>query len=160
MLPERQAEVEKSNGHFRAFTLPLGALWLATACSAPAPDPAQNKSEASPAALAASASAAAALPAPAAGCGKRGLPDCPLQAWMKATLQPSLKSGDLARLVEPLDELARHEPRAFAGWAESARAAAAAARKGDAERVRVECKDCHDRFRSKFRSELRGARLF
>jgi hypothetical protein len=158
MLPERQAEVEKSNGRSRVFTLALAALWLATACSAPTADSTQNKSEASAAALTVSASAAPATPA--ASCGKTGLPDCPLQAWMKATLQPSLKSGDLARLVEPLDELARHEPRAFAGWAESARAAAEAARKGDAERVRVECKDCHDRFRSKFRSELRGARLF
>jgi hypothetical protein len=115
----------------------------------------------------ASATASAKAPAkeaepamPAGSCGKSGLPDCPLQAWMKGTLQASLKAGDLARLGDALDELARAAPHGFEGWAASARSAATAAKGGDVEAVRAQCRACHDQFRSKFRAEMRGARLF
>ena len=114
---------------------------------------------------AASASASAALnraePAVAVGaCGKSGLPDCPLQSWMKGTLQASLKAGDLARLGSALDELAQAEPHGYDSWAASARTAATAARAGDVEAVRAQCRVCHDKLRAKFRAEMRGARLF
>jgi hypothetical protein len=97
---------------------------------------------------------------PAASCGKSGLPDCPLQAWMKANLQAQLLAGDTERLAEGLETLAAHEPAGFSGWADSARTAARAARAGDLEKTRAECKHCHVELRSRFRAELRTARLF
>lgn len=97
--------------------------------------------------------------APAA-CGKKGLPDCPLQGWMKANVQVFLKSGDKERLAGALDELGRHEPVGYAGWSASSKAAADAARAGDFVRVRAECKTCHDSLRSRFRTEMRSTRLF
>lgn len=104
--------------------------------------------------------AVASAPAPAvSNCGKTGLPDCPLQAWMKSSLQANLKAGDLTRLAAGLDELAKVEPSGFDGWAVSARAAAAAARSGNVEGVRAQCRNCHDQLRPRFRAELRGARL-
>ena len=93
-------------------------------------------------------------------CGRAGLADCPLQAWMKANLQAYLKAGDSGRLAAALDALAAREPRGFAGWSASAKAAAAAARSGDMSRVRVECKGCHDALRARFRAKLRLTRLF
>jgi hypothetical protein len=38
----------------------------------------------------------------AAVCGSKGQPDCPLQGWMKATVQAYLKAGDKQRLATSL----------------------------------------------------------
>jgi hypothetical protein len=96
----------------------------------------------------------------AATCGQSGLPDCPLQTWMKANLQAYLKSRDTNRLARALDELAEHEPPGFSGWAATARKAADAARAGELDQVRVECRTCHDNLRSRYRSERRSVPLF
>jgi hypothetical protein len=79
---------------------------------------------------------------------------------MKANLQAFLKAGDTKRLASALEALADREPKGFAGWADSARRAAQAARSGDLESARVECKRCHDEHRARFRAELRGTALF
>lgn len=93
-------------------------------------------------------------------CGKTGQPDCPLQSWMKATLQPYLRTADMSRLAVALDQLAEKSPPGFAGWSDSAHAAAEAARANDIARVKSECQSCHDHHRSRFRSELREVALF
>lgn len=133
--------------------LVLAALALSTGC-------AQSGPEASTSAVGSAPAKRAEPDVPAGSCGKSGLPDCPLQGWMKGTVQASLKAGDLARLASALDELAHAEPRGYDGWAASARAAASAARAGDVEAVRAECRACHERLRAKFRTEMRGSRLF
>ena len=131
----------------------LAVLAVGAACGQASPEPSASASAKAP--------AKEAQPAvPAGSCGKSGLPDCPLQAWMKGTLQASLKAGDLARLGGALDELAQVEPHGFEGWAASARSAATAARGGDVEAVRAQCRGCHDQFRPKFRAEMRGVHLF
>jgi hypothetical protein len=99
-------------------------------------------------------------PALAGACGDKGLPDCPLQGWMKANLQSQLNSGDMTRLARALDDLATHAPHGFDNWAASATKAAEAARKKDIPAVKAECKACHDRDRSRFRAELRKTPLF
>jgi cytochrome c5 len=117
----------------------------------------------------ASASASAAAPAQsapapnasaAAACGGKGLPDCPLQGWMKSTVQAYMTAGDAARLAKALDELGRHPPAGYANWSEAALAAAAAARAGDVAAVRAQCQACHEQHRAKFRAEMRSVRLF
>jgi hypothetical protein len=108
-------------------------------------------------------SASAAAPsssAPVVTCGKPGLPDCPLQAWMKANLQVYLKQADGKRLAAALDTLAQHAPQGYVGWAAAANGAAKAARAGNFTQVRTECKNCHDQLRSAFRTEMRSVRLF
>lgn len=99
--------------------------------------------------------------AQAAGpCGDKGLPDCPLQSWMKANLQAQLNAGDMTRLARALDDLAAKAPAGFDGWAASATRAAEAARKNDVATVKAECKSCHDNDRARFRAELRKTALF
>lgn len=138
----------------------FAVLGFLVACSHGDPDAASSaetrleKGAPAPASAAASASATPMTP-----CGKRGLPDCPLQSWMKAMLQSNLKAGDLERLSGALDQLALAEPPGFGGWATAARAAATAARKADVEGVRVQCRGCHDQLRARFRAEMRGARI-
>jgi hypothetical protein len=98
--------------------------------------------------------------AAAGSCGKTGQPDCPLQSWMKANVQADLKAGDAERLATALETLAEHEPNGYAGWQDSARRGAQAARSGDLLAAKAECKRCHDDHRSRFRAELRATRLF
>ena len=105
-------------------------------------------------------STAPSLTAPVGSCGKKGLPDCPLQGWMKANLQADLVSGNTARLAKALDELAAKAPTGFEGWTRYAESAAHAARAGDIVAVKVACKQCHDELRSRFRGEMRTAQLF
>src|SRR5262245_5521268 len=56
----------------------------------------------------AAASKQAAEPSPATGtpvgCGTSGLPDCPMQRWMKGTLQTYQRAGDHERLAKALRE--------------------------------------------------------
>ncbi len=98
--------------------------------------------------------------APVGACGDKGLPDCPLQSWMKANLQAQLNAGDMTRLARALDDLASRAPAGFDDWKASATKAAEAARKNDIAAVKAECKSCHDHDRSRFRAELRKTPLF
>jgi hypothetical protein len=130
----------------------LGLVGPTNACADPTP------ASARPSDLAVGAQASASVAA--TSCGKTGLPDCPLQEWMKANVQAYLKAGDTERLAAALGTLAEHEPRGYSGWADSAKKASEAARSGDLTRARAECKRCHDEHRSRFRAELRATRLF
>jgi hypothetical protein len=97
-----------------------------------------------------------AIPTPVA-CGGAGLPDCPLQQWMKATLQTYQREADFGRLARALDELQVRAPAGYAHWSERASGAASAARKRDAAGVRAACKHCHDEHRAQYRRERRNA---
>ena len=102
-----------------------------------------------------------ARPTQAAGaCGDKGLPDCPLQGWMKANLQSQLNAGDMTRLARALDDLSTRAPAGFDKWSASATKAADAARRHDVAAIKAECKACHDRDRNRFRAELRKTALF
>ena len=93
-------------------------------------------------------------------CGDKGLPDCPLQSWMKANLQSQLNAGDTVRLARALDDLSTRAPAGFDKWAASASKAAEAARNKDIPALKAECKACHDRDRTRFRAERRKIPLF
>jgi hypothetical protein len=97
---------------------------------------------------------------PVSACGGKELPDCPLQGWMKSTVQAYLNAGDTTRLAKALDELERHPPDGFANWSASAAAAAEAARAGDVAGVRTQCQACHEQHRANFRAQMRTVRLF
>ncbi len=98
--------------------------------------------------------------APAGRCGDKGLPDCPTQAWMKATLQPFVLAGDNDRLVEALEKLAAAAPAGYDDWAAISRSAAKAAKAGDMANVKASCTECHGKHRARFRAEIRQKPLF
>lgn len=79
---------------------------------------------------------------------------------MKDSVRAYMNAGDNARLAEALDKLAHHAPEGYSGWEMSARRGADAARAGDSVATKAECKSCHDQFRERFRSEIRGVPLF
>ena len=111
-----------------------------------------------PAAAEPLSAARATLPSKApAACGGTGLPDCPLQHWMKATLQAYQREGNFERMAGALDQLQAHAPEGYGNWAEVSGNAAAAARKQDIAAVRQACKTCHDEHRGRYRRERRDA---
>jgi hypothetical protein len=79
---------------------------------------------------------------------------------MKANLQSQLNAGDMVRLARALDELSTRAPAGFDDWSASATKAAEAARRHDIASIKLECKGCHDRNRSRFRAQLRKTPLF
>ncbi len=126
----------------------LGVLLAVASGTACQNEAAAARAEAAPQAVAADS------------CGSRGAPDCPLQLWMKATLQAHQRRHDYERLGAALEELAKKAPPGYASWAESsAQGAAAASRKDDAG-VSQSCKSCHEQHRERYRKELRGQALF
>lgn len=106
--------------------------------------------------------ARAALPAPKtasalAACGGKGLPDCPLQQWMKATLQTYQREQNFDRMALAFEQLEKNAPEGYAEWASMAVAGMKAARARDEASVRQACKSCHDDHRSRYRKEMRSA---
>jgi hypothetical protein len=114
-----------------------------------------------------SAGAAPAPAAPAAGeaqrCGGSGEPDCPLQVWMRATLQAYLTGTDarrMERIAGAFDKLAAAAPQEHPQWADMASRGARAARGQDLAGVRRACVECHDAYRERFRAGNRARSLF
>jgi hypothetical protein len=99
-----------------------------------------------------------ALPLAAASseCGRSGLPDCPLQDWMKATLQAYQRAADYDHLGQAFANLARHAPKGYSGWQDAATRGAQAARNKDDAALRQVCKDCHTQHRARYRREHRA----
>jgi hypothetical protein len=128
----------------------------------PAPAPTQTTASVAPASPLRAASGAPATPPASASCGAAGQPDCPLKAWMRATLQPYLNSGgtDLTRLATSLDKLAAAAPVEYPRWGAIARTAAAAARSNKLDEVKTACADCHETYRAGFRATMQARRLF
>lgn len=107
--------------------------------------------------------AAAAPPTAASGnveCGGRGQQDCPLQGWMKSTVQTYQHEKNYARLATALEQLAEHAPDGYAQWKELALAGATAAKSQDDTAVSKSCKGCHNEHRARFRKERRAQPLF
>jgi hypothetical protein len=150
----------------RSTQTPLAGVWqaalllagVAAACAEPPSAAASTTATATAPAAPPSSGPQSAAPTPA--CGGKELPDCPLQGWMKSTVQAYLNAGDKARLAKALDELGQHAPKGFANWAELSRAAAEAARAGDVAGVRTQCQSCHVQHRATYRAQMRTARLF
>ena len=130
-----------------------GVLGYATACQSTARSADEATSSSAPTQTAQPATAASA-------CGAKSQPDCPLQGWMKSTLQVYLREKNYTRLASSLQELAANAPDGYANWKELALAAAAAAAEQDETAVSKNCKSCHNEHRSRFRKERRAVPLF
>jgi hypothetical protein len=95
----------------------------------------------------------------AAQCGTKPLPDCPLQAWMKANTNPAVASSDFAGLATALDKVATFAPAGYTNWASISKDGAKAARAQDMSAVKASCRGCHDQYKSKYKTELRTKKI-
>lgn len=102
-----------------------------------------------------SASAAAT----AAACGTKPLPDCPLQAWMKANTNPAIAAQDFSGLATALDKTATFAPAGYTNWASIAKDGAKAARASDMTATKASCRTCHDQYKDKYKKELRSRKI-
>ena len=100
---------------------------------------------------------AAGADASASGCGKRLLPDCPLQGWMKRHLTDAANTPDFDALNQRLTQLASNAPKqvGYPNWVSIANDSARAARSADLAAVQAGCRSCHAQYKSKYRAELR-----
>ena len=91
-------------------------------------------------------------------CGKSGLPDCPLQGWMKTNLVAAKAAGDMAKLETAFRKVATLAPKGSGWdkeWSALALGGAEAAKKGDKDAVAKTCTDCHAKFRKEYREKYR-----
>ena len=95
----------------------------------------------------------------AAACGTKPLPDCPLQAWMKANTNPAIASQDFAGLATALDKVATFAPAGYTNWASIAKDGAKAARASDMTATKASCRTCHDQYKDKYKKELRTRKI-
>lgn len=90
-------------------------------------------------------------------CGGPGVPPCPLQAWMRASIAAPLAANNTGALAIGLERAAALQPDpSWASWRTIALQGAAAAKKGDVSGARAACKACHDAWRDAYRRQYRG----
>jgi hypothetical protein len=106
-----------------------------------------------------SASASAASADGAGTCGKKPLPDCPLQGWMKSNTNPAIASQDFPGLATALDKVATFAPPGYTNWASIAKDGAKAARASDMTATKASCRTCHDQYKDKYKKELRTRKI-
>lgn len=128
--------------------LPIDAGAAPTASTEPAAT-ALATAKAAASAPAASASAAA------VNCGSKENP-CPLQKWMKDHTQADLAAGDNAAIAGDLDKIAAMAPPGYSKWASISKDGANAARAGNTDAVKASCRGCHDEYKTKYKTEMRG----
>ena len=119
------------------------------------PDVSEAKASSPAPRVAVEASGVSSAPAPSATCGGAGLPDCPLQSWMKANAMSALTASDFARMEVAFDRIAELGPPEYTDWRADAKAGRDAARAGDLEGCRNACKSCHDAYRAPYRQTRR-----
>jgi hypothetical protein len=92
-------------------------------------------------------------------CGTKPLPDCPLQAWMKANMNPPSLSGDTAALATALEKAASFAPPGYTNWASICNDGAKAAKGGDLAAAKASCRSCHDQYKKKYQAEFRTRKI-
>jgi hypothetical protein len=95
----------------------------------------------------------------AAECGTKPQPDCPLQAWMKANMNPPIAAADTAALAVALEKSVAHGPPGYTNWASIAKDGAKAAKAGDLPAAKQSCRTCHDQYKKKYKTELRARKI-
>lgn len=91
-------------------------------------------------------------------CGSKGLPPCPLQAWMKTNMTPPMNAHDWQGIADALERAALLAPPPAAGytnWVSIAKDGANAARAAELDAVKAACRGCHDQYKNKYRQEMR-----
>lgn len=92
-------------------------------------------------------------------CGTKPLPDCPLQAWMKANMNPPSLAGDTAALAIALEKAASFAPAGYTNWTSISNDGAKAAKGGDLAAAKASCRSCHDQYKKKYQAEFRTRKI-
>jgi hypothetical protein len=100
-------------------------------------------------------------------CGAKGMPDCPMQEWMKQHASSMIGFGDISAVAQVFDQIAKLVPSdalpdggpVYTNWVSISIDGAEAARAGDLAAAKAACRGCHTQYRSKFHIELRGKPL-
>ena len=125
-----------------------------TATATASADPSATASAAASGAPAASGTAAAS--AKKYDCGEKGQKQCPMQGWMKSAMGSAVASGDGERIARNLDFIGSHPPPGMAGaWNSISATGAVKARAGDIDGAKQACKQCHDKFKSRYVASMR-----
>jgi hypothetical protein len=105
-------------------------------------------------------------------CGAFGMPDCPLQGWMRQNMNPPMKAKDWQGMADALERAALLVPpdyvdgsadgrtsqtpkNGYANWVSIARDGANAARAAELDAVKAACRGCHEQYKKKYRKEMR-----
>jgi hypothetical protein len=129
-----------------------------SASADPSPDAAATTAGAVKAPLVA-ATATESANAGADECGKKPLPDCPLQGWMKQNMNPPSLAGDTAALAVALEKSAKFAPAGYTNWASISNDGAKAAKSGDLSAAKASCRSCHDQYKKKYQAEMRARKI-
>jgi hypothetical protein len=78
---------------------------------------------------------------------------------MKANVSPALSAHDFAGLATAFAKIAAMAPPEYANWSSIARDGEAAAKTGDIDAVKASCSKCHNRYRGKYKVEMRARPL-
>jgi hypothetical protein len=116
---------------------------------------APKKTDAGGPSATATAAASGAIPE----CGIKPLPDCPLQAWMKSNANPPVMTSNLPGLATALEKIVALAPPGYPNWASIAKDGAAAAKSGDLTAAKASCRSCHDQYKLKYKTEIRGRKI-
>jgi hypothetical protein len=92
-------------------------------------------------------------------CGKKPLPDCPMQAWMKANTSAAVAKNDLPTLAAALDKMAGFAPSGYGNWASISKDGAKAARGGDMAATKASCRTCHEQYKERYKKEWRTRKV-
>lgn len=92
-------------------------------------------------------------------CGKKPLPDCPLQGWMKTNANPPMAAADTPALGEVFDAMVKFAPPGYSSWASISRDGAKAARLGKLDGAKAACRSCHEQYKAKYRLAFRDRKL-
>jgi hypothetical protein len=87
-------------------------------------------------------------------CGTKPLPDCPMQAWMKANTSAAMQAKNFPALAAALDQVVKMQPPGYGGWSGIAADGAKAARAQDIDAVKASCKSCHGQFQKRYQADV------
>ena len=92
-------------------------------------------------------------------CGRKPLPDCPLQAWMKSHSAPAMASSDMPGLEAAFTRIAAFAPPGYPHWSSISKDGARAAHEAQMDAVKAACRSCHEQYKAKYKAELRPRAL-
>lgn len=78
---------------------------------------------------------------------------------MKANVNPPMAAGDGPGLAAALEKIAGFAPPGYTNWVSISKDGAKAATGGDIAAAKASCRSCHDQYREKYRTEMRGRKI-
>jgi hypothetical protein len=132
----------------------VASALIASASAAPS-----GSASAAPSASALASAAPSGSASAAATCGKKPLPDCPLQGWMKANTSGAMSAQNFDALEKALNQIVNFAPPGYTNWASISKDGAKAAHDQNLDAVKASCRGCHNQYQKKYREEMRTRKI-